>query len=183
MGNLLALWLVASLIPLPFIDQESPEWWAPFDCGPASATMVIEYYTTNRPHPLDFYNKTGTDLLRLQSLWEIGQWMETWGVPTTYIAGMTMEHLERSVNLRHTPVIVLVEGDRYGHIVVVVGIERDTVIVHDPLVGPFRAIPRGEFETLWRYDRYWLDNVALVPDDVPPDFVFEIPRAVEWKPE
>jgi hypothetical protein len=46
-----------------------------------------------------------------------------------------------------------------GHFTVVVAVEEDAVVVHDPQVGPHRRISRAEFLKLWQADR-WRSEVT-----------------------
>lgn len=50
------------------------------------------------------------------------------------------------VNHRPTP------GRRDGHFSVLLDVEPDAVVLHDPRVGPFRRVPRREFLAMWSPD-------------------------------
>jgi len=159
-----AEWL---LIPVPFVDQNSEEWWAPFDCGPASAQMVIQYYTDELYHPLAFYNDMDRDLNRRQGMYDLSVWMGMMGVPSTFVTGSSMEDLQAAVEAG-IPVVVLFQYEpEYGHIVVVIGMDTEFVYVNDPAVGPNVAMPILDFQTVWFYARSGLHNVAVYPDEAP----------------
>jgi hypothetical protein len=69
------------------------------------------------------------------------------------------EHLES-----RQPIIVLIADRRdLYHYVVVVGLDDEAVIVHDPSWGPFRAVKRSTFESLWSAARYW--SLVVLPGE------------------
>jgi len=69
------------------------------------------------------------------------------------------EHLES-----RQPIIVLIADRRdLYHYVVVVGMDDDAVIVHDPSWGPFRAVNRSAFDSLWSAARHW--SLVILPSD------------------
>jgi len=62
------------------------------------------------------------------------------------------------------PIIVLIADRRdLYHYVVVVGLDEDAVIVHDPSWGPFRSVKRSTFESLWSAARYW--SLVVLPSE------------------
>jgi hypothetical protein len=85
--------------------------------------------------------------------------------------GWNTERFEGSMaRLRHRlahlePVIVLLadRGALY-HYVVVVGLNDDRVVVHDPSWGPSRTIREREFLRLWEPSRFWA--LVIRPGDI-----------------
>jgi len=76
------------------------------------------------------------------------------------------------------PSIVLLEDrPRRYHFVVVVGMSESAVVVHDPAVGPSRAIPVSRFVEKWTPSNYW--TIAIRPGEggVPRSPVRGSPRA------
>ncbi len=53
------------------------------------------------------------------------------------------------------PLIVAWGLERGDHDVVVVGVEDDAILVHDPAVGAWRHIAADEFERRWRKAGHW----------------------------
>lgn len=73
----------------------------------------------------------------------------------------SLEGLRRRLDDRQ-PVIVLVADRRDSyHYIVVVGMDDNAVVVHDPSWGPYRRISQSLFETLWRASQYW--SLVVLP--------------------
>ncbi len=157
-------WSVLLMFFMPYINQYQVEWWAPFDCGPASSSMVIEFYTGETTHPLQFYNEMGTDMLKQQNLVDLSNWMSLHNVPSKYKWDMTLEELQSLVT-SGTPVIVLVEYPEYGHIMVVTGMDNKYIYFNDPKTIPNRRMLVSDFAVQWDYQSKWLTNMAIVPKE------------------
>jgi hypothetical protein len=88
-------------------------------------------------------------------------------------APSSLDQLRQHLESRQ-PIIVLIADRRdLYHYVVVVGMDDESVIVHDPSWGPSRAIKRSTFESLWSAARSW--SLVVLPSqsrvasqDVPP---------------
>jgi predicted double-glycine peptidase len=79
-------------------------------------------------------------------------------------ATTSLDGLRQHLELRQ-PIIVLIadRADRRDlyHYVVVVGLDDEAVIVHDPSWGPNRAVKRSTFESLWSAAQYW--SLVILP--------------------
>jgi len=160
---ILILWL---LLQVPFIDQNAPEWWLANDCGPATAQMVIQFYTGETFHPHTYYNETGAKKSDVQASSDIARWMGTKGVPSTVQHNWTIEQL-REAFAESIPVITIIETPLGGHFVLMVGLTKNRIFIHDPSEGPNQSIPLDEFETMWEYPSSWRDNRVIVPNEAP----------------
>jgi hypothetical protein len=77
-------------------------------------------------------------------------------------ADPSIESLRARID-RHQPVIVLIADRRdLFHYVVVVGVDRDAVIVHDPSWGPSRRLAIEAFDRVWAAARHW--SLVILPD-------------------
>jgi predicted double-glycine peptidase len=128
--------------------------------------MILEYYTGETYHPHTYYNEMGTVKNEPQSLTDLNTWMESKGVPGSVQVGWSLETLRLTVQ-QGIPVAVLIEVPSGGHIVLVVGMTRNNVYVHDPREGPNQRIPIEEFEAMWNYPASWQENRVIVPDEKP----------------
>jgi hypothetical protein len=64
------------------------------------------------------------------------------------------------------PIIILLEDrPRTYHYVVVVGLDVDAVVVHDPSWGPSRRIATGDLIRVWQPSGFW--SVVVLPSDAP----------------
>ena len=129
-------------------------------CGGAAAAMVERYWGARRVFPEDF-----TPLLNTR-----GDGIET-GVLARAMAARGWHALafEGSLELlgRHVgegrPVIALIAvGPRRYHYVVVLSV-GDTVVYHDPAVGPRLGLPAADFDKRWAAARRW--SLLLTPGD------------------
>jgi hypothetical protein len=94
-------------------------------------------------------------------------------LPFTGTSATVEDHLARG-----RPIIALIRtGSGAYHYVVLVAWANGLVIIHDPSVGPFRAMHTGEFNAAWSGSGHWAlvvlpplkANVEVVPNSVAAD--------------
>lgn len=153
-----ALSLASALaIDVPYLPQTDAL------CGGAAVAMVLRYWGDAHADPQAFAalvdrraggiaNGVLADAVRARG-WRTGR-----------VEG-SLDALGARVRNRQ-PVIVLLpdHGDLY-HYVVVVGVDADTVLVHDPSWGPSRAWRAPDFERAWRAAGFW--SLVIEPATTP----------------
>ena len=164
---------------VPFISQSPPgDWSKNMNCGPASVVMLASYYENFQPSELEtkdvldwlyeknyispqpdaeYYDGNGTNMLTLvnilQGFYDFDQ------VVKKNINDLT--YLKDSLT-KGNPVIVAVHvmmnPNKMGHFMVVVGIdlEAGTIHVHDPgkTKGELNSYPIDQFITSWKDSNY-----------------------------
>lgn len=145
----------APLLDVPFLAQDV------LLCGGAAAAMVLRYWGDGNARAREFASlvrpaeggiRTGELVESLRDRgWE--------ALPFRGDPSLVASHLERG-----RPVVALVAaGEEAFHYVVVVAWTEDAVVVHDPAVGPFRAIPVAEFRRRWAAGGDW--SLLLLPGE------------------
>jgi hypothetical protein len=145
------------LIDVPYLPQTAEL------CGGAALAMVMRYWGDRTVLPSDFQSLVQspagivtTDMIGavVRRGWQAAA---SQAAEDTPIAG-----LAREVELGR-PVIVLIEpSPEHFHYVVVVGVTRDRVVLHDPARTPFRVVAVDTFDREWRGSRRW-QLVVLPP--------------------
>ena len=161
-----ALYVVMMLLGLPYVSQEGADWPRYNDCAPAVTSMLIEYYTGESLDPETYYIETGArDRPQAKSM--IRDWGAMHGLELSIDYYWTIEDLRQKVMVERIPVVVAIlrefNGAPEGHFVIVVGMTKTTVFVHDPILGPAIAIPIERFEREWYYETAWDHNSVVVP--------------------
>lgn len=131
---------------VPYYKQE---FW--FSCFAACARMILEYYGIK---------KSERDLRGLLkttpahgTIWEIAEKeIKAIGFELRHKSHMPYEELVHLIKELGVPVIVSIdiehEKKNVGHVGVIVDIENDTIMFHDPEKGII-TYKREEFSTLW----------------------------------
>jgi len=138
---------VALALNVPFVSQRAET------CGPASLAMVLAYWGENVTHDeladaVMVSGDTGVQGTKLVAL------AESRGFRALAFEGDLP--LLRDYLSRKWPLVVALEAGRGRfHDVVVVGLDGDSVIVHDPAEGPARKIRKGPFERKWLRSGRW----------------------------
>lgn len=147
--------LAATVLTVPFVPQREDT------CGPAALAMVLRYW--GRPALHDELAAELVDpALHGTSGSRLAGVAREAGLRALAIEG-DAEVLRDSV-AKGRPVVVawgLARG-RF-HNVVVVGLDGDTVVVHDPARGAARRIAAGRFEARWAAAGHWALIVAPEP--------------------
>lgn len=135
------------LLDVPFLSQG---WLL---CGGAAAAMVERFHGRRGVYPDDYAHLLRPDEGGIRTT-ELAAELRRRGLRTT-----VTEHdpdAWRRALARGLPPILLIESgrDRY-HYVVVVGTKGDTAFVHDPLVGPGRAMSVERLDGLHGPARRW----------------------------
>lgn len=161
-----AFYIVLLLLKLPFISQEGADWPRYNDCAPVVTSMLIKYYTGEFLDPETYYIETGAkDRPQAKSM--IRDWGAMHGLELSIDYNWTIEDLWQTVMVERTPVVVAIlrefNGKLEGHFVVVVGVTKTTIYVHDPILGPAYPMPIERFESEWYYETAWDHNSVVVP--------------------
>ena len=137
-------------------------------CGGAAAAMVMRYWGDTTVRPEDFASlvdpqQAGIVTAALVDHLRGRGWQP---FPLRGAAGDTSaiaQHLGRG-----RPIIALIEDQpsRY-HYVVITTLTGDAVRLHDPAIGPGRAMPREEFMRRWSAANFWM--LLLLPGTEAPD--------------
>ena len=141
----LALSLLVAL-PVPYVPQPKD------GCGAASLTMVLRYW--KQPADVDAIARSLVDA-ELHGI--RGSLLESFarerGVTAiAYKGDMAQLH---DYLARGRPLIVAWKLKKGYHNVVVVGADEAAVTVHDPALGPSRALEAAEFERRWKGAGFW----------------------------
>jgi hypothetical protein len=154
---------MTSLLSVPYIGQVgfgSDEHGN--DCGAASAAMLIKFAGVNCPIVDVLYNEVRLSGNNYLSIGDLMALLSHRNIKSEWFANTATKDLFW-VLVQGTPVIALI---RYGaletirpntfkgsHFIVVVGMDLDTVYIHDPLNTPTTgeriALPMAMFEAAW----------------------------------
>lgn len=141
-------------LDVPFVAQRDET------CGPASLAMVLGYWGDTATHDelatvLVVPGGGGVQGSRLAAL------AEARGFRAVAFEGdlaLVEDYMARAWPL----VVALDAGKGRFHDVVVVGVEKDAVVVHDPALGPLRRIRLAEFTKKWGRSGRW--TLLLLPE-------------------
>jgi predicted double-glycine peptidase len=145
------------LIDVPYLPQTAEL------CGGAALAMVMRYWGDRTVLPSDFQSlvKSPAGIATIDLIGAVvrrgWQAAASQAPPDTPLAGLGHE-----VDLGR-PVIVLIEpSPGHFHYVVVVGVTRDRVVLHDPARTSFRVVAVDTFDREWRGSQRW-QLVVLPP--------------------
>lgn len=151
------------------------------DCGPASLAMVIDYFTGKKVKTNEVLAATGAQKDKLISFSQLIEAGKQFGVDLWYTKGRDLAYLEDKLR-NGIPLIALVKykylisrqdkNYNLGHFLVVVGMDDDAVIVHDPnFWGEFR--PHGEYHRYTKQE--FLEAWGKNHEDNNPDYSLLVP--------
>lgn len=151
------------------------------DCGPASLAMVIEYFTGKKVKTNEVLAATGAQKDKLISFSQLIEAGKQFGVDLWYTKGKDLAYIEDKLR-NGIPLIALVKykylisrqdkNYNLGHFLVVVGMDDDAVIVHDPnFWGEFR--PHGEYHRYTKQE--FLEAWGKNHEDKNPDYSLLVP--------
>lgn len=135
------------LLDVPYVPQSGAL------CGGAALAMVLRYWGMTGVLAEDFATlvETGQAGIRTGALVKAA---EAHGWTALPLPGTSAE--VRNQLARGRPVIALIRsGSDSYHYVVLVAWVNGWVIIHDPNVGPFRALREGEFGAAWSGSGGW----------------------------
>ncbi|MGQ9472926.1 MAG: C39 family peptidase [Candidatus Caldatribacteriaceae bacterium] len=159
------------ILDVPFLPQVPPgDWSNTRNCGVASAVMIKAYYFGTTPTPQDIvtadewlngqfglpinnYNGDFTNVFYLRSF------LEAQGISTRI--GMGNLEVLRSLLLGGKPVLVAVFSNLNlngaKHAMLAVGMEGDSVLLHDPgkTNGAYNIYPVSQFLRCWQAQNNW----------------------------
>ena len=132
------------------------------DCGPASAAMVIKFAGADCPTVDELFDEVQPAGDAYTSFGDLAKLQDARGIDVDYAQGVSNGELYEFLT-RGMPLIALI---RYGalasirpnkftgsHFVVVIGIDLDTVYIHDPLNTPTSGegivVPLAMWEDAW----------------------------------
>jgi hypothetical protein len=145
-----------TLLDVPYVPQSEAL------CGAAAAAMVFRYWGDAHAgvepfeHLVDARAGGIADGVLIHAIAERG-----WN--TLRIAG-SIDALREQIANRHPVIILLQDRPNRYHYLVVVGIEPNAIVVHDPAWGPTRRIAIADLIRLWRPAGFWA-LVVLPPAD------------------
>jgi len=131
-------------------------------CGGAAAAMVFRYWGDTHASVEPFERLVDTraggiaDGVLVHAIAQRG-WT------TSRIAG-SIDALRQQIASRHPVIILLQDRPNRYHYLVVVGIEPNRIVVHDPAWGPSRRIATADLIRVWRPTGFWA-LVVLPPAD------------------
>jgi hypothetical protein len=152
-----------SVLDVPFVPQSEAL------CGGASVAMVLRYWGDDSVDARSFAPLVDDSARGIRAKVLTDQ-VRSLGWRAVAFRG-SLGELGRQIG-RGRPVIVLlrVSPERY-HYVVVVAVDRESVLVHDPARAPFRRLSARDFLRMWAPSGAW--SLLVVPPDRP----VERPRA------
>lgn len=132
------------------------------DCGAASISMIIQYMGIDAPTVDTLYNEMYPNGNKYLSVSDLMIALSKRNIDSDFEAGISTKDLFWILKNKIAPVALI----RYGalskirpnaftgsHFVVVIGIDLDTVYIHDPLNTPTSgsniAVPMDMWETCW----------------------------------
>jgi ABC-type bacteriocin/lantibiotic exporter with double-glycine peptidase domain len=134
--------LLAAPLAVPFVPQ------AKDTCGAASLTMVLRYWGIPARHD-DLAAAAAEAGQRGASGSRLAELARARGLFAIAYEG-DLRQLEDSLDKGRPIIVTLGAGDgRLHHDVVVVGLEDDHVLLHDPSAGRDRRLRKDEFERRW----------------------------------
>lgn len=149
------------LIDVPYLPQ-TPEL-----CGGAALAMVLRYWGDRRVLPMDFQPLVNKSASGIQTS-DLVRAVTTRGwkaYATQGASGAPLDALSHEID-QGRPVIALVEASPGRlHYVVVVGMTRESVVLHDPARTSFLVAAADEFDREWRGSDRW--RLVVLP---PPTF-------------
>lgn len=134
-------------LDVPFVPQSGQL------CGGAAVAMLLRYWGEVGVLAEDFapLAKAGQDGIRTRALVDAVSARGWNALPLSGTRADVVGHL-----IQGRPIIALVRvGANAYHYVVIVAWADGWVIVHDPNVGPFRAVDQGAFEADWSGSGNW----------------------------
>lgn len=144
------------LIDTPFVAQTESL------CGGAALTMVMRYWGDTRVNAEDFAplidaSSHGIPTASLLDAARARGWIATVIAP---------DQLAESIE--HTrPVVALVAvGANTFHYVVIVGVTKDRIVLHDPARAPYQIMSRKDFESASRQAGRWM--AVVLPANAAP---------------
>ena len=148
---MLRLILILSFLIVPFVSQEGEgadkyKW----DCGPANASMMIEYYTGIKVTPDTLMDIIGID--RYIHAGELQALMQGYGLETGV---WTFKDLDEVI--ARAPVIILV----YSHWLLVTGSQGNDIIYHDSLVGPNQQLDKDLMQSRWLWSGMGYQGIVV----------------------
>lgn len=146
--------LAPPVLDVPFVPQ------AKDTCGAAALAMVMRYWGAEASAEEIAGELLDRELRGIAGSRLAGLARQRGFLAFTYAGDLA--HLEQYL-ARGRPLVVAwkVGNDRY-HDVVVVGVEKESVLVNDPAEGARRAVERGEFERRWSGAGYW--TLLVLPE-------------------
>lgn len=168
----------ASILPVPYISQlETGTDQFVSDSGAAAAAMLVQAYTDQTITPAEFYKQTGQIGDAPLSFAQISSTLGAKGIPVELRSGLKLADLSL-ILFSGRPVIALVkqmvlqvagltpEKIDGPHYLVMVGMDVEQAIVHDPLrrdaSGQSQAIPWLIFYQAWTQAEDY-ERAVLVP--------------------
>jgi len=155
------------LLDIPYVPQSKSL------CGGAALAMVLRYWEKSGVLADDFaaLMEPGQAGIRTGALVKAAEAYGWTALPWAGTATEVGSHLAQG-----RPVIALIgaASDSY-HYVVLVARANGWVVFHDPDVGPFRAMPEGEFDTAWSASGRWA--LLVLPPQEPKEQVAADPAA------
>lgn len=138
---------------VPFYRQEHSH-----TCGPAGLRMVLEFFGTALTES-ELAQRCGTTLLGTGRV-GLAQAATALGFAAQLVNHLTRDDVETYLNQGRPIIAVIDPGLLYpgvlgfAHSVVMVGLEGDTVIYHDPESAANLTVSWGQFQMAWdRHDR------------------------------
>lgn len=125
-------------------------------CGPTSALMLLKYYdndvtldlvkSKSKTHWFDYGSEpigmTAPDVL-------VGA-LNVLGLPSTMMEG-DIPSLKKFISNDRPPIVLIRSGEYTWHYVVVIGYDKDNVIVADPSWGMRRTLKNKDFHGTWSF--------------------------------
>ena len=129
-----------ALLDVPFVAQ------TPALCGGASAAMVMRYWGDGSADPQGFAPLLREDAIGIRAADLVGA-LERRGY--TALAFEADEGLAHGELQRGRPLILLIDGGAQLHYVVLLAWGSDSVLYHDPALGPHQVRPEEELLAAW----------------------------------
>ena len=117
-------------------------------CGPASLQMVLEYYGKIKTEK-ELKKKTRATYFNGTKPEEIVKVARKFGLKAKYSKNNSIKDLRYAIMRKNPPIISWFSPDSGSHFSVVIGFEKNEIIIADPDIGKIRKMNIKDFSDRW----------------------------------
>jgi len=117
-------------------------------CGPASLQMVLAYYGKIK-NEKELKKKTGATYLNGTKPEEVAKVARKFKLKANYSKNNSIEGLREAIKKKNPPIIGWFSPDSGSHFSVVIGFEKNEIIIADPNMEKIRKMKIEDFSDRW----------------------------------